>query len=212
MKKTLKILIKIFFIPLFIFFNPITFKIFDKIKEYVSSMVFAAAVRGKLFKITALSVPFIRGGKYFSVSGKLLVGKRCRFECFDKYCNYSYKPSIKIGNDVVFGDDCHVGSINEIVIGNGVLIGSKVLITDHAHGKDINATVPAERELYSKGVVKIGDNCWIGENVTILPNVTIGKNCIVGANSVVTKSFGDNTVIAGNPAVAIKKQLTEKRE
>lgn len=210
MKANVKIIIKIFLLPLLVFFNPVTFKVFGKINEYVSSIVFAMFIRGNPFKITTLGVPAVKGGRYISVFGKLHVGKRCRFECFDKYGKYSYEPSLKIGDNVVFGDDCHVGCINEIEIGNGVLIGSKVLITDHAHGNSIDERLPRERELFSKGAVIIGDNCWIGENVAILPNVKIGKNCIIGANSVVTKSFGDNTVIAGNPAVEIKKQLMEK--
>lgn len=36
-----------------------------------------------------------------------------------------------------------------------------------------------------------------------MPNVTIGDNCIIGAGSIVTKSFGSNLVIAGNPAKVI---------
>jgi len=31
-------------------------------------------------------------------------------------------------------------------------------------------------------------------------NITIGNNVAIGANAVVTKSFGDNSVIAGIPA------------
>ena len=56
----------------------------------------------------------------------------------------------------------------------------------------------------------------IKNNVTIYPgakiigNITIGNNCIVGANSVVTKSFGDNLVIAGVPAKIIKEIKEEK--
>ena len=50
----------------------------------------------------------------------------------------------------------------------------------------------------------IGDNCWIGAGAIICPGVTIGNNAVVGAGSVVTKSFGDNVVIAGNPAKVIR--------
>ncbi|MFX9385539.1 DapH/DapD/GlmU-related protein, partial [Acinetobacter baumannii] len=49
----------------------------------------------------------------------------------------------------------------------------------------------------------IGDNCWIGDNVYIREGVSLGSNVIVGANSVVTKSFGDNVIIAGIPAKII---------
>ncbi|MGT2874994.1 DapH/DapD/GlmU-related protein, partial [Streptococcus gallolyticus subsp. gallolyticus] len=52
--------------------------------------------------------------------------------------------------------------------------------------------------------ITIGDNAWFGGGVTILPGVTLGDNVVVGAGAVVTKSFGDNVVLAGNPAKIIK--------
>ena len=45
----------------------------------------------------------------------------------------------------------------------------------------------------------------IGSNATIFP-VTIGKGSIVGAGSVVTKDVPEGVVVAGNPAVIIKKR------
>ena len=53
--------------------------------------------------------------------------------------------------------------------------------------------------------VKIGHNVWIGMNAVILKGVTIGENSVVAAGSVVTKSIEPNTVVAGNPAVIVKK-------
>lgn len=53
--------------------------------------------------------------------------------------------------------------------------------------------------------VTIGDDVWIGGNSVILPGVTLGNNVIVGANSTVTKSFGDNVIIAGNPARVLRE-------
>ena len=43
------------------------------------------------------------------------------------------------------------------------------------------------------------------EGVTILPGVTLGDNVVAGAGAVVTKSFGDNVVLGGNPARVIKE-------
>ena len=73
-----------------------------------------------------------------------------------------------------------------------------------------SATHPVRAEERYNGVelgfpVTIGDNCWIGGGAVICPGVTLGNNVVVGAGSVVTKSFGDNVVIAGNPAKVIRE-------
>ena len=53
----------------------------------------------------------------------------------------------------------------------------------------------------------IGDNVLIGDSVVFTGKGKLGNNVTVGAGSVVTKTFGDNVIIAGNPAkVIINKQ------
>lgn len=135
--------------------------------------------------------------------------RRVRIEAFDHLAEYnSSKYKIEVGNGVSINWDCHIGAINKVKIGNGVLIGSKVLITDHQHGK-INFEAlklpPEQRKLWSKGPVIIKDNVWIGEGVCVMPGVTIGENSIIGANSVVTKDIPANCVAAGVPAKVIKE-------
>lgn len=118
-------------------------------------------------------------------------------------------PHISIGKNCNFGALNHITAINEIRIGDNLLTGKRVTITDNSHGsinRENMEKEPLRRELISKGKVIIGRNVWIGENSTILSGVTIGDGVIVAAGSVVTKSFPDYCVIGGVPA-SILKQL-----
>ena len=150
---------------------------------------------------------YLQGGKFISIGDNFNSSLRFRLEAFDEHLGYAFTPKIIIGNDVSINSDCHIGAVNEIEIGDGVLIASKVFITDHYHGEITAEAIkfsPSERKLYSKGSVKIEKNVWIGEGVAILPNVTIGENSIIGANSVVTKNIPKNSVVGGNPARIIR--------
>lgn len=53
----------------------------------------------------------------------------------------------------------------------------------------------------------IGKCCFIGARAIILPGLQIGDGVIVGAGSVVTKNVQPYTIVAGNPAVVIKKNI-----
>lgn len=175
--------------------------------NYAYSLWFAKQFNhiGKNFSI--LSPFYLHGEKYISIGENFNCGLRFRLEAIDEYSGAKFNPKIVIGDNVRINHDCHIGAINQIIIGDGVLIASKVFITDHYHGKIESDSIifsPFERPLYSKGPVVIKSNVWIGEGVVILPNVIIGENTIVGANSVVTKSVPPNSVVGGNPAKILR--------
>ena len=142
--------------------------------------------------------------KYVSVGDNSSIMSHCIIETCTIDEN---KPNLEIGNNVSIGEYSHITCANKITIGDGVLTGRFVLITDNSHGnntKEVAEIAPLAREINSNGPVCIGANVWIGDKVTILPNVTIGKGCIIAANAVVTKDIPEYSVAAGVPAKVIK--------
>ena len=113
-------------------------------------------------------------------------------------------PKIEIGDGTIclFRFQCNAAIT--VKIGSNVLMASNVLITDSDHVIEHDGLPVTQNEKLISRRVIIGNNCWIGQNVVVLKGVNLGDNCIIGANSVVTKSFGTNSVIAGNPAKLIK--------
>lgn len=155
-----------------------------------------------------IRLPFdIRNKRNIQIGKNFTAGFSCRIEAFPKE---NRKTCIVIGDNVQINDFVHIGAIGSIIIGNNVLMASKIYISDHNHGSydenisDYPMSIPIERESICKPVL-IEDNVWIGESVSILPGVTLGKGSIIGASSVVTKSIPPFSIAAGNPAKVVKK-------
>lgn len=150
----------------------------------------------------------IIGEKYISIGDDCFIGSKSQITAWDRFKGQKFTPQIHIGNNCSIGDQAHITCINLVQIGNNVLTGKRILITDNSHGesKIYNLNIPPiNRELFSKGPVIIKDNVWIGENVCILSGVTVGTGAIIGANSVVTKDVPDFCIACGNPAIIVKR-------
>lgn len=89
----------------------------------------------------------------------------------------------------------------EIRIGNNAMFGPNCQLLTPLHPLNAEERIAG---LEFGAPITIGDNVWLGGGVTILSGITLGDNVVVGAGSVVTKSFGDNVVLGGNPARVIK--------
>lgn len=150
----------------------------------------------------------VLGRKYISIGDHTDFQTDLYLSAWDTYIEQRFIPKIVIGKNCHIGAFNHITSINRIEIGDGLLTGKWVTITDNSHGLSDIASLsiePHKRSLYSKGPVIIGRNVWIGDKATILPGVTIGDGVVIGANSVVAKDVPSYCVVAGNPARIIKQ-------
>lgn len=111
-----------------------------------------------------------------------------------------------VGN-VVIGNDTLVGMANVIIgpvtIGNNVILAQNIVISGLNHEYKDPAR-PIRNQDVTTAPIIIEDDCWIAANSVITAGVTIGKHSVVAAGSVVTKNVPAYTIVAGNPAKAIR--------
>ena len=142
--------------------------------------------------------------RYISIGNNVSVMKNCVLECCPSENSY---PEMMLGNDISLGEYSHISCARKIIIGDGLLTGRFVLITDNAHGRNTTHELeiqPLLREVYSPGAITIGRNVWIGDKATILPNVNIGDGAVIAANAVVVKDVPPYSVVTGCPAKVVK--------
>lgn len=111
---------------------------------------------------------------------------------------------------VRIGDRCNIGRGSTIVgrhridIGDDVICGPFVYITDHNHRYD-DPDLPIGRQWMTEAAVTIGDGCWLGAGAVVLPGTTLGRNVVVAAGSVVRGEIPDRCVAAGVPATVVRR-------
>jgi len=115
-----------------------------------------------------------------------------------------YGCNIELGDNVYINFDCVILDCAKVKIGSNCLIAPQVGIYAATHTVSLEER-QAGLELARK--IEIGDNCWLGGGCVICPGVRLGNNVVVAAGSVVTKSFGSNVVIGGNPARIIRENI-----
>ncbi|MBQ7424261.1 MAG: acyltransferase [Prevotella sp.] len=155
----------------------------------------------------AWSATRLQGLNRITIGSRTYIASGVQLTAWSRHNGNTYQPEIKIGNHCTIRENAHITAINSITIGDNLLTGTNVYISDNSHGQtslEHMMQPPSDRPLYSKGPVVIGNNVWLGNNVCILPGVTIGDGAIIAANSVVTKDVPAYSLAAGAPAVVKK--------
>lgn len=118
---------------------------------------------------------------------------------------------IEIGNNVGISG-ATIYARKRITIGENTCIGGNCKILDNdfhpleaeTRNKLLKDKNGGDSNLVPSKEIQIGKDCFIGCNSIILKGTVLGNGCVVGAGAVVSGEYGNNCVIAGNPAKIIK--------
>lgn len=123
---------------------------------------------------------------------------------------------LRIGSWCYVGENSRLWAYRDIAIGDRVLIAHNVSILDslthpldperrHEHFKAIvTRGHPADVDVGALPVT-LEDDAWICAHAVVLRGVRIGRAAVVAAGSVVTRDVPAFTVVAGNPAKAVRR-------
>jgi lipopolysaccharide O-acetyltransferase len=167
----------------------------------------------KKLKVKKLNVGprcFLRGLSSMHIGDDFSAETGLWLEAITRYNDQTFTPRITIGSHVRISQFVHIAATNSVEIGDDVLIGSRVIITDHNHGQyrrthSSPLTSPASRPLDSDMQTTIGARVWLGDGVVVTPGAIIGEGSVIGANSVVIGQVPPFCLAVGAPAVVKKK-------
>ncbi|MDT5016768.1 MAG: hypothetical protein QOD39_2928 [Mycobacterium sp.] len=117
---------------------------------------------------------------------------------------------VTIGEHTRINGDCWIGAHTVVTIGDWCLV-SDCCIFDN----DFHNILPRDRHRTPgpdvAAPVHIGDNVWIGTRALVMKGSAIGADSVVGAGAVVRGSIPAGVVVAGNPAVVVRKFDDDER-
>lgn len=186
-------------------------KVFCKVYNYIVFTVYKVCI-GENWDI--------RGRLFVRNHGKIIIGKN-----FTANCNMQsnpvggpYQTAFAVSRNAVLniGDDVGISGTSimcnkGITIGNNVKIGSGCIIYDtNFHSMDYLCRRDASTDKPKESEVVIGNDVFIGARSVILQGVNIGNGAVIGAGSVVRRNVPEGEIWAGNPAVCVKKIITNQ--
>lgn len=165
-----------------------------------------------------LNAPFCIGSRRFRKSkleSRFLMEEGASLEvnsCFD--CMYGADVEIFKGASLVIKNDMQnqgAGGPNigfTLICGNHIEIGEECRIGRNVTIRDNNGHHYLSMQGYkeSKPVI-IGKHVWICEGATIMQGVKIGDGAIIGAHSVVYSNVPAFSLVSGNPAKVVQKDV-----
>lgn len=209
----------IFQLPRFIYYNLLKRNIESHVKEgglLLLSRRTVADIHPKAKVV--LHAPFCIGSKRFRKSrleSRFLMEEGSYLEVNSSFdCMYGADVEIFKGASLIIKNDMQnqgAGGPNigfTLICGNHIEIGEECRIGRNVTIRDNNGHHYLSMQGYkeSKPVI-IGKHVWICEGATIMQGVKIGDGAIIGAHSVVYSNVPAFSLVSGNPAKVVQKDV-----
>ncbi len=152
------------------------------ITSFLPDNRYSIKIRGKLISI------FLPGRPK-----NLTIGRDVTFLGIDK---------LYIGSDVYIAKGCWINALGKVSIGSEVMLAPYVIIASTKHTFLKGSVFKGGSEFKE---VKIGEGTWLAGHSTVVAGASIGGGCLLAANSVAIKSYPDNCLISGVPALVVKE-------
>ena len=141
------------------------------------------------------------------LNGNVIIGR---------YLKIGSNSSILERNRIVGVADFEMGDNSRIINDHLIDVTNKVVMGSHSWLAGKSSQIWTHGSLSTKLgkdlSVRIGSNVYISSAVKIAPGTTIPDNTLAGLGSVIHGSFDAmNTVIAGNPAKVVRKNLNWRK-
>ncbi len=108
---------------------------------------------------------------------------------------------LELGAYACLGADVDCYSVDRITVGDQAVVSQGAFLCCASH----DITSPTMELTYRP--IRIGPQAWVAAQAFVGPGVTLGEGAVVGARAVVTKDVPAWTVVAGNPARAVKQRV-----
>lgn len=127
---------------------------------------------------------------------------RCRMPIVRQIANlyyYYWFNWVRTRLQIELPRDARIGPGLCIYHYGGILVNSQI-----EAGRNLTLTQGVLIGQADSGIPRLGDDIAFGVGARVIGGVTVGNRVVIGAGAVVTKSFPDDTVIAGVPARVIR--------
>lgn len=179
--------------------------------NYLRIQVYKSLLRYKIGNNVFIGRRCLINCKEVQIGNDVYLGRRNSFVCNKLVVGDS--TSFIAGNVITGKGDFEIGNNSRVTydhyfdVWNSIFIGDRTWVAGKSSQFWTHGSIHTKNNSKSLKIL-IGDNVYVGSNSNFAPGSHVANNILIGLGSVVNSNFNETfTIILGNPAVVVKKQI-----